>query len=41
VDAAVNVVLYLPKTTLLCCCIHRRDYSDRTYIRCCPVRAWI
>jgi len=23
------------------CCIRRRNYSDWTYLRCCPVRAWI
>ena len=23
------------------CCIHRRNYSDWTYLSWCPVRAWI
>jgi len=22
------------------CCIHQRSDADRTYLRCCPVRAW-
>jgi len=23
------------------CCIHQRNYSSRTYLRCCPIRARI
>jgi len=22
------------------CCIHQRSDADRTYLKCCPVRAW-
>jgi len=32
---------YLFVSILICCCIHRRKYSDRMYLRCCPVRARI
>jgi hypothetical protein len=23
------------------CCIHRRNYSSWTYLRCCLIKAWI
>jgi len=25
---------------VIICCIHQRNDTDRTYLRCCPVRAW-
>ena len=38
---------WLPETceefeiNILRSCIHRRNYSDRTHLRCYPVRAWM
>ena len=30
-----------PRNERQVCCIHIRNYSDRTYLRRCPVRVWI
>ena len=30
----------LPKPERSFCCIHQGNNDDRTYLRCCPARAW-
>jgi len=44
-SATVSFKLQPPSTPHLTpersfCCIHQRSDADRTYLRCCPVRAW-